>query len=48
MNKNQIHKTLASEGITARYSGKSKTFYLSKKPSTEISNSIKESGFKVK
>lgn len=47
MTKNEIKARLLSEGISANYSGKEKTFYTNKKPSVELEKAIIRAGFKT-
>lgn len=47
MTKNDIKTRLLTEGVTASYSGKDKTFYTSKPLSKELEKKIIEAGFKT-
>lgn len=46
-NKTQINIKLRNESIVAYYSGKDKTFYVSKEPTKELKETITKSGFKI-
>ena len=46
-NKTQINIKLRNESVVASYSGKDKTFYVSKEPSQELVSTITKSGFKI-
>lgn len=46
MTKNEIKESLLAQGINASYSGKDKTFYTDKTPSSELDAKIIKSGFK--
>jgi DNA-directed RNA polymerase specialized sigma24 family protein len=48
LNKTQINIKLRNEAINASYSGKDKTFYVSKEPNESLKKTIENSGFKVK
>jgi len=46
MTKNEIKEALLAQGISSSYSGKDKTFYVSKPPSVEVEKMIIKAGFK--
>lgn len=46
MTKQEIKDRLLAEGVSASYSGKNKTFYVSKAPSKEVESMIIKAGFK--
>jgi DNA-directed RNA polymerase specialized sigma24 family protein len=46
-NKTQINIKLRNEAVVASYSGKDKTFYVSKEPSEALKETITKSGFKI-
>lgn len=48
LNKTQINIKLRNEAIVANYSGKDRTFYVSKEPNEGLKKTIENSGFKVK
>lgn len=48
MEKAQIQKELLKLGITSQYSGREKSFYVSKLPNDSFLNEIKKEGFEIK